>query len=129
MHEYMLFYKLFYDVPYIYIIGCMVYYCVISGLLVSVALLVSKYIDNYFSIIITPFALAFVAMFIDRILNGGYFGLMTIINGKAMKDFYIPLPPVRWQTICFSSSLKTKTKKRIWFTNPLFSFPVIKLLS
>lgn len=97
MHEYMLFYKLFYDVPYIYIIGCMVYYCVISGLLASVALLVSKYIDNYFSIIITPFALAFVAMFIDRILNGGYFGLMTIINGKAMKDFYIPL--IMWGII------------------------------
>ena len=97
MSEYMLFYKLFYDVPYIYIIGCMVYYCVISGLLASIALLVSKYIDNYFSIIITPFALAFVAMFIDRILNGGYFGLMTIINGKAMKDFYIPL--IMWGII------------------------------
>ena len=34
---------------------------------------------------------------IDRILNGGYFGLMTIINGKAMKDFYIPL--IMWGII------------------------------
>lgn len=97
LHEYNLFYNLFYDIPYVYVIGCMVYYCIISGLLASIALLVSKYIDNYFSIIITPFALAFVAMFIDRILNGGYFGLMTIINGKAMKDFYIPL--IMWGII------------------------------
>ena len=91
LSEYNLFYKLFYDVPYIYLIGCMAYYFIISGLLASIALLVSKYIDNFFSIIITPFAFSFVAMFIDRILNGGYFGLMTIINGKVMKEFYIPL--------------------------------------
>lgn len=91
MHEYMLFYKLFYDVPYVYFIGCMVYYCIISGLLASIALLVSKYIENYFSIIITPFVISFIAMFIDRFLNEGYFGLMAIINGKVMKDFYYPL--------------------------------------
>ena len=91
MYEYMLFYKLFYDVPYVYIFGCIVYYCIISGLVASIALLVSKYIENYFSIIITPFVLAFVAMFVDRILNEGYFGLMAIINGKGMKEFYIPL--------------------------------------
>lgn len=91
LHEYNLFYNLFYDIPYVYVIGCMVYYCIISGLLASIAILVSKYIENYFSIIITPFVLAFVAMYIDRILNGGYFGLMVIINGKVMKEFYIPL--------------------------------------
>lgn len=91
LSEYNLFYKLFYDVPYVYILGCVVYYCIISGLLASIALLVSKYIENYFSIIITPFVLAFVAMYVDRMLNGGYFGLMAIINGKVMKEFYIPL--------------------------------------
>lgn len=91
LHEYNLFYNLFYDIPYVYVIGCMVYYCIISGLLASIAILVSKYIENYFGIIITPFVLAFVAMYIDRILNGGYFGLMVIINGKVMKEFYIPL--------------------------------------
>ena len=91
LREYNLFYKLFYDVPYVYLIGCIFYYCIISGLLASISLLVSKYIENYFSIIITPFVLAFVAMLVDRILNGGYFGLMAIINGKVMKDFYYPL--------------------------------------
>lgn len=91
MHEYMLFYKLFYNAPYVYLIGCVVYYCIISGLLASIALLVSKYIENYFSIIITPFVLSFIAIFIDRILNEGYIGLMAIINGKVMKEFYIPL--------------------------------------
>ena len=91
LSEYNLFYNLFYDIPYVYVIGCMVYYCIISGLLASIAILVSKYIENYFSIIITPFVLAFVAMYVDRMLNGGYFGLMVIINGKVMKEFYIPL--------------------------------------
>lgn len=91
LYEYNLFYNLFYDVPYVYILGCVVYYCIISGLLASIALLVSKYIENYFSIIITPFVLAFVAMYVDRMLNGGYFGLMAIINGKVMKEFHIPL--------------------------------------
>lgn len=91
LSEYNLFYKLFYNVPYVYLIGCILYYCIISGLLASISLLVSKYIENYFSIIITPFVLAFVAMNVDRILNGGYFGIMAIINGKVMKDFYYPL--------------------------------------
>ena len=97
MKEYMLFYKLFFDFPYVYIIGCMVYYFIISGLLASIALLVSKYIENYFGILMTPFVLSFIAMFIDKILNEPYFGLMAIINGKAIRDFYIPL--IMWGVI------------------------------
>ena len=65
--------------------------CCIGSFVSTFGIIITDRIENYFSIIITPFVLAFVAMFTDRILNGGYFGLMAIINGKVMKEFYIPL--------------------------------------
>lgn len=97
LYESMPFHNLYYDAPYIYIMGCLIYYFIISGLVASVSLLVSKYIENYFSIIITPFIIFFVNTLIDGHLNNGGFGIAGNINGKVMEGFYVTL--IMWALI------------------------------
>ncbi len=93
LREPFLFCDVFYEAPLIYLIICILYYFIVAGLLASIAILVSKYIQNYFSIIITPFVLAYIAKYIDiLIMDRSCFWLISTINGKGTREllpFYI----------------------------------------
>ena len=60
---------LFYEYPMLYTIFRLLIVFIIAGLLATVALLVSKYIYNLFSVFITPFVISFVLQFIAVIIG------------------------------------------------------------
>ena len=58
---------LYYDYPMTFMMFRLLLVFVVAGLLATMALLVARYISNYFSIIITPFVFTFILAFCVRI--------------------------------------------------------------
>lgn len=69
----------FYEHPVIYTILRMLIIFVISGLLATVSLLVSKYIYNLFSVFITPFVVSFILQFITKIIGEDKISFMALL--------------------------------------------------
>jgi len=69
----------FYEHPVIYTILRMLVIFVISGLLATISLLVSKYIYNLFSVFITPFVVCFILQFITKIIGEDKISLMVLL--------------------------------------------------
>ena len=70
---------LFYEHPLIYTLLRMMVIFVISGLLATVSLLVSKYIYNLFSVFITPFVVSFILQFITKIIGEDKISFMALL--------------------------------------------------
>lgn len=73
---------LFYNNPLIYTLFKLLLIFVVSGLMATISLLVSKYIFNYFSVFITPFVLTFLLEFSVYITEYSYVSFSTNLRAE-----------------------------------------------
>ncbi len=79
---------LYYDYPMIFTMFRLLLVFVVAGLLATMALLVAKYISNYFSIIITPFVFTFILAFCVRITEKAEIAFMNSLQAQSQRYNY-----------------------------------------
>ena len=86
--------QLFYEHPFVFTLMWWGIEFVFAGLFACIALMVSKYISNYFSVFITPFTIAFIMYTVSNILqiqNISIFSLMYANTGYTVDFSILPI--------------------------------------
>lgn len=84
---------LFFAHPMIYTLICMLCVFIVSGVFATVGLFISLYITNFFSVILTPFAISFILLFVTYISGISEFSFMNSLQAitELEYNYWIPL--------------------------------------
>ncbi len=84
--EYSFVVDIFYEHPMIYTIFRLLLVFIVAGLLATVALFISKYIYNLFSVFITPFAISFILQFIGVMIGQDLVSFLAILPADSHRN-------------------------------------------
>lgn len=101
--ERLLLFYVYYEQPVLYLLIVLGTLFICAGIFSTIALLVSRYISNYFSVIITPFIAAFFMTFLSYILGINELSPMMFLKANLQVEYNYAIPLVCMLVLFFAS--------------------------
>lgn len=84
--------SMYYEHPFVFLLIWMMIYFIVFGAMAVLALFVSQFIYNYFSIILTPFVVSFVLIVIANITENGVISFWQSLWGRTVSGWNYMIP-------------------------------------